>query len=653
MQSRRLILVAGAEEWLDTQFSTQFTPNLSQSLAIFCHDTQAGLPHLNADIFPFSKAKNALGQEWQTILFDCRKALHLEALAIASGTVLAGGTLYLWINDWQSFQSERDLDSLRWADGIIQSCPYFRKIFQDTVKNAGFPLFTQPQAIPFYPVQTADIKPLPLRPTVEQEGLLNKIKTHPVQRFILTAKRGRGKSALAGFLAELLLKEDPQQLLLTAANKKAVQKLQQFCHLPIPFCAPDALLENLATIRQQRKWLFIDEAAMLPLPMLQTLCSAFEKVLCTTTIESYEGTGQGFSLKFMQSTAKNFHALSLDTPLRWQQNDPIEKFIEDLLLVAPNSLNEPQNSNSTYRFLRQVQLDKNTDLTDFYQLLKLAHYRTTPLDLRRLLDAPRQQFFAGYDEGNRLQSGIWGLEEGDMHDEALLVAIRRGERRPNGNLVAQLLLQNHLDLRAGQLRSVRISRIAVHPALQNQGLGQKLLTAFQQQLLEKGNIDYLSVSFGYDEKLAYFWHKAGFQLVYLSHQQTASSGCYSAVGVLPLTPAGEAFCKSLINNFQRNFALSHYPLANQLRRRQSEDLMLSKKHMALTDIDKTALADFAYAHRPFITSLPALTRLLKQYPQHLPLVKDFLHEKKSYLKPSARQWLKQCRQDVALILNDF
>lgn len=35
----------------------------------------------------FSKIQNLLGQEFETILFDARKGIHLEALAIAAGTL--------------------------------------------------------------------------------------------------------------------------------------------------------------------------------------------------------------------------------------------------------------------------------------------------------------------------------------------------------------------------------------------------------------------------------------------------------------------------------------------------------------------------------------------------------------------------------------
>ncbi|VEH67648.1 protein YpfI [Rodentibacter pneumotropicus] len=40
---------------------------------------------------PFAKASNLLGQEFEHILFDARNGIHLEALAIAAGTLKVGG----------------------------------------------------------------------------------------------------------------------------------------------------------------------------------------------------------------------------------------------------------------------------------------------------------------------------------------------------------------------------------------------------------------------------------------------------------------------------------------------------------------------------------------------------------------------------------
>lgn len=62
----------------------------------------------------FSKATNLLGQEFEHILFDGRNGIHLEALAIAAGTLKMGGTLCLVLSDWENLSQQPDQDSLRW-----------------------------------------------------------------------------------------------------------------------------------------------------------------------------------------------------------------------------------------------------------------------------------------------------------------------------------------------------------------------------------------------------------------------------------------------------------------------------------------------------------------------------------------------------------
>ena len=64
--------------------------------------------------------------------------------------------------------------------------------------------------------------------------------------------------------------------------------------------------------------------------------------------------------------------------------------------------------------------------------MTLAHYRTSPLDLRRLFDANSQCFFTAESEQNLL-GAVWALKEGGIEDVALIEAIQQGTRRPKGN----------------------------------------------------------------------------------------------------------------------------------------------------------------------------------------------------------------------------
>lgn len=81
---------------------------------------------------PFNKARNQLGQEHRCIIYDARVGINLEALAMAVGTLQAGGVLVLF-NHWESLRSQIDQDSLRW-NGLNQASktPNFYSFFSKT-----------------------------------------------------------------------------------------------------------------------------------------------------------------------------------------------------------------------------------------------------------------------------------------------------------------------------------------------------------------------------------------------------------------------------------------------------------------------------------------------------------------------------------------
>jgi tRNA(Met) cytidine acetyltransferase len=50
------------------------------------------------------------------------------------------------------------------------------------------------------------------------------------------------------------------------------------------------------------------------------------------------------------------------------------------------------------------------------------------------------------------------------------------------------------------------------------------------------------VSFGYTDELWRFWQRCGFVLVRMGSHREASSGCYTAMALLPLSEAGHRLC---------------------------------------------------------------------------------------------------------------
>ena len=632
--SRALLILVGEDDFL----AHQLNHNLSLKSAVWIGDVS---PHFaTPSYFPFSKTKNLLGSEFPAIIYDARQGIHLDALAIAAGTLQDGGQLLLLLNHWADLANQPDSDSLRWSgEKHAINTPHFIAFLQEKIAKYGFPVYQNTPLTLASPTPPKE-RSTHCQPTLEQAHLLQQMAEAEEPILIITAKRGRGKSALVGLFAKQQVAQN-QPVILTAPNKSAVNIFNEFSGADITFMPPDELSQNLSETPQQfaDHWLFVDEAAMIPLDILFRLTKAFKRVVLTTTIHSYEGTGRGFLLKFMAKTDRTFRHVELFTPLRWQADDKLEAFIDDLLLCdCEDRLPQPPYDSV---LAEQIQISHceripHDQIASVYGLLTLAHYRTSPLDLRRLLDAPQQQFYLAQARDSLLGC-VWAVPEGGLADKTLIRQIRCGERRPRGNLVAQMLcFQAGLE-EACELRSLRISRIAVQPNWQQHGLGQRLIAQMKQQIKQQGAVDFLSVSFGYTPELLAFWQKCGFILMHFSESKEASSGCYSVVALCPLSEEGRVFVQRAEKQFQRNLPLSFHPLATQFTRTEIDWTQDSS--------DWRSLTDFADFFLPLSSVLPSIRRLIKSAGElPFPLLADYCKQPEK--RPNKKTWLENCRLEV-------
>ena len=633
--SRELLILVGEDDFL----AHQLNHNLSLKSAVWIGDVS---PHFaTQSYFPFSKTKNLLGSEFPAIIYDARQGINLDALAMAAGTLQDGGQLLLLLNHWADLANQPDSDSLRWScEKHSINTPHFIAFLQEKIAKYGFPVYQSTPLTLALPTPQKD-RSTHCQPTLEQARLLQQMAEAEEAILIVTAKRGRGKSALAGLFAKQQVAQN-QPVILTAPNKSAVNIFNEFAGADITFMPPDELSQNLSDAPQQfaDHWLFVDEAAMIPLDILFRLTKAFKRVVLTTTIHSYEGTGRGFLLKFMAKTDRTLRHFELFTLLRWQADDKLEAFIDDLLLCdCEDRLPQPPYDSVLAEQIQMSHCERipHDQIESVYGLLTLAHYRTSPLDLRRLLDAPQQQFYLAQAQ-DALLGCVWAVPEGGLADKTLIRQIRRGERRPRGNLVAQMLcFQAGLE-EACALRSLRISRIAVQPNWQQQGLGQRLIAKMkQQQIKQQGAVNFLSVSFAYTPELLAFWQKCGFILVHFSESKEASSGCYSVVALSPLSEEARVFVQRVEKQFQRNLPLSLHPLATQFARTEID--------WALDSTDWQLLNDFADFYLPLSSALPSIQRLIKSADElPFPLLADYCKQPEK--RPNKKTWLENCRLEV-------
>ena len=583
-----------------------------------------------------SALQTLLGREFRHAVFDARHGFDAAAFAALSGTLKAGSWLVLLLPVWEEWENQPDADSLRWSDCPDPiATPHFVQHLKRVLTADNDAILwrqNQPFSLAHFTPRT-DWHPATGAPQPEQQQLLQQLLTMPPGVAAVTAARGRGKSALAGQLISRIA----GSAIVTAPAKAATDVLAQFAGEKFRFIAPDALLAS----DEQADWLVVDEAAAIPAPLLHQLVSRFPRTLLTTTVQGYEGTGRGFLLKFC-ARFPHLHRFELQQPIRWAQGCPLEKMVSEALVFDDeNFTHTPQGNIVISAFEQTLWRSEPETPLKVYQLLSGAHYRTSPLDLRRMMDAPGQHFLQAAGE-NEIAGALWLVDEGGLSQQ-LSQAVWAGFRRPRGNLVAQSLAAHGSNPLAATLRGRRVSRIAVHPARQREGTGRQLIAGALQYTHD---LDYLSVSFGYTGELWRFWQRCGFVLVRMGNHREASSGCYTAMALLPMSDAGKQLAER-----------EHYRLrrdAQALAKWNGETLPVDPLNDAiLSDDDWLELAGFAFAHRPLLTSLGCLLRLLQTSELALPALRGRLQKNASdaqlctTLKLSGRKMLQVRQREEA------
>lgn len=618
---RRLLVLSGSADW-----ARQQAINLSDQLpGDWLWVGEHPPPHIHG-IRP-TAAKTLLGQEGLHGVFDASDGLNTEALAVLAGTLRAGSWLVMLVPEWGSWPQLPDADSLRWSE---QSAPITTPNF---ICHLQRQLLASPDVVLWQQGQLPSERQFDIRPywqqpdgtpTAEQQNILLRLMQARQGVWVLTAARGRGKSTLAG----MLVAQWPGKCWVTGPGKAATQVLSQRAGERARFWAPDALLDfcqrhDVSDV----DWLLIDEAAAIPTALLSALLAYFPRALLTTTVQGYEGTGRGFLLKFC-STLSDWHHLTLTNSIRWASDDPLEQIIDDIMLFNDDWVIDTLSPTVSASAQVEISACKQSDwlnnpelLRRFYGLLSSAHYRTTPLDLRRLMDAPGMHFSAAK-MADSVIGALWLVDEGGL-DSRLAQDVWAGRRRPKGSLVAQSLAAHSGQWQAPTLLSRRISRVAVAPSRRQQGVARQMIAVEQARAQQEG-LDFLSVSFGYTTELACFWRACGFQLVRMGSHKEASSGCYAAMAVLPLSSAGQRLTEAARQQLVRDW----YWLQQWIGLDTPVSLPQPEQpDITLNDDDWRELAGFAFAFRPLEASLPALQRLLLRSKLPLPALRRYLQQR--------------------------
>nr|WP_162299744.1 GNAT family N-acetyltransferase [Marinospirillum perlucidum] len=596
-----------------------------------------GIHHLSA-----AASRKELGSEQACLVFDAFTGLSPDSLGALAGTLKAGGLLLLLTpENWSQFPDPdyRRLTPWPWqpehlsrrflqrCQGLLADLPggYWRE-------GEAAPAWADPDAWSLAADVADEAEAITLdwgAKTSDQEALITKLlaawslPSPPAQ--VITANRGRGKSSALGLAAAAWLEQHPDQtLVVTAPTALASQTLfSQFnARLEgrgvkgsrsgqLRFMAPDALLQE----KPQANLVLVDEAAALPVPVLKQILDLWPASVFATTQAGYEGNGRGFALRFtryLQDQAPGWQEHSLNQPIRWAADDPLEFTVNRLLMLDTRLPDPPEGEHpASIAWLDRDELATDEKLLrEVFGLLVLAHYRTTPDDLRQLLDTPGVRLAIMRQEELPLAL-VWIQEEGGM-DAELAQEIYLGRRRPQGHLLAQSLAFHAGQPQAAEVSWWRIQRILVHPRLQRQGRGQQLLQWVLEQAVSSGEQqpDLLGSSFGATPELLPFWQSAGFQAARLGITRDQASGEHTLQVVRGLTSRGKSleadlsqrFAQTLPDQLQQPLKNLPADLAAELLRQPGYDAGV------LLAADRRELKAFSEGHRPWAVTLTALKK---------------------------------------------
>ncbi|WP_420555119.1 tRNA(Met) cytidine acetyltransferase TmcA [Neptuniibacter marinus] len=648
---RRLLVVSGSKAWCGIQ--AQHLNNLpdllwiGESLSLQGKASQTS-PYINA-----SDLHLLLGQTVSSVVFNAWDGFNPNSFGQIAGALAGGSLLVLVCPDLDEWPEYDDPEHKSIVAYPYQSSDAGRRFISRVVMlledDAYTVIYREKNTLAGVEIELPEVlisdemrgddEPILPNKTVDQQHAVELILSQfrrGRRPAVLTADRGRGKSAALGIAAAQLSGLDYKQVLITAPDYAAVDEVFSRAHQLLPdyqyskglmqngdhqirFLEPELALRELG----EGQVLLVDEAAAIPVPILSKLLQRFPRIAFASTIHGYEGTGQGFSVRFkkvLDRDAPNWKNLHLQQPIRWSAQDPLESLTFQLLLLNAQAVDKhvllDAYSAEQTRNIQPVieKIDRDLLIEDYdtlgqlFGLLVLAHYRTSPGDLRVLLDSPNLHIWL-LKIDNNVAGAVLVAEEGPLPVE-LVDDIWSGKRRPRGHLLPQTLVCQEGAKAAAHLRAGRIMRVAIHPVLQREQLGSTLLSAVQRYAKAEG-WDYLGASFAASTDLMGYWQSNGFETVRLGTAKDSVSGSHAAVVIVALSVEAKALQEHLRQRFleQINYRLSDdlidldIPLVCRL-------LQHGEGPFELTTHDWSDLGAFCYHNRSYESCAYILHKLL-------------------------------------------
>ncbi|MFA0555176.1 MULTISPECIES: GNAT family N-acetyltransferase [unclassified Vibrio] len=520
---------------------------------------------------PVKKGQQLLGRECQVLVCDFREQFDANGFSAALGSLVGGGLL-LVLPPKVNASEDSESFGQRWLKR------HFDKLISVSQHNEAGDVVQATHALPQMQSAQNGLDKFEQQNTAVE--LVKKVVSgHRKRPLILTADRGRGKSSTLGIAAaQLLVERHGFNIIVTAPSVKAVEPVfshagqgLESCEVvnathirhqggSLRFVAPDELLKS----KPDCDLLFVDEAATIPIPMLKSMVDIYHRMVFSTTVHGYEGSGRGFGIKFeswLSEHRPGWKGFKLEQPIRWNNKDPLEDWLFDCFLlgndasVTESAVDELDGfSADAIKKLNLVELSKAEclanpeQLQQCFSLLVDAHYQTSPNDLMQFLNNPAIRLYAAWQQGECLGCMLV-TEEGGL-DSELITQIQLGKRRPQGHLAPVLLANQFGCTQAATSRCLRVMRIAVSARHQGLGIGRWMLAQLSQQTSQA---DYLATSFGATSELISFWRGSEFEAVHIGHQRDQASGCHSVLMVKALNSNSQGWINQVQNHFERSY----------------------------------------------------------------------------------------------------
>jgi len=582
---------------------------------------------------PAAQARTLLGHDTDAVVFNAWSRFDPDAFAAVSGTISGGGFLLLLtppLDDWPAFSDPDNARVSVYPLPLEQvSGRYLKRLVKQIRESDVLLRIEQGGELP--PLKTKNsisATPIPANrecQTVDQLAAVQAIEKvalgHRRRPLVITSDRGRGKTSSLGIAAAHLLKQGLKKLIITAPRYVTAELVFDRVKVLLPeavfsrglivygdselvFLPPD----ELGLQSPQADLICVDEAAAIPASLLEKILRQYARIVFASTVHGYEGSGRGFAIRFkkiLDEYTPGWKLLQLKTPIRWSDNDPLESFVSRaMLLDASVSTHQiPADFSVADCIIERLDRDDLAGdermLSRLFGLLVQAHYRTSPIDLRHLLDGPNISVYVARRAGHIYATALVATEGG--LDDDISKQIFAGKRRPQGHLLPQMLIAQGGFSQTGGLRCLRILRIAVDPRVQRRGLGAALLASVSQQAGENG-FDYIGASFSLLPGMLGFWRASDFDAVLMGMTKNAASAAHSVVVLKGISDTG----KQLNDNARRRFSqiLPHWlsdPLSD-LDTEISFELLGHCKPPSLpklTDRDYQDLQSFANGQRGY------------------------------------------------------